>query len=499
MENIVSKVGNSRWLFLVFCAAIGLRLVNIGSESLWLDEAISYLAATLPISLIVDNSVQSSHPPLYYLLLKAVMGWLPDSDGALRLLGTGWNLLLLPLIYWLAIRQFGERSYGWWAFLLVAISPFHLLYSHELRMYTQLMTLAVLTVACFWQAWHTDSWRWWAGFGVCALLAVYTHLFAWLVLAGIGLFSLLRWWRDGRFRWGQVMKTAVIIFLLLLLFVPWLNIMLFESRQDLGSLRPLHHDMERDWLKPLIAPAFLLFGMSFNLIYTGLALFLVVATGLVLLLELRKVWRETGIPPAVQLTGLIVLCVLGIPLLVHLIRPFFLPERTLAAASPFIILLLAWATSRRQTPLPYLVGATAVLMLAGSILYHMPTAPSIKPPYRDAVQFVESQRQPNEAVVHTSDGSYLPALRYIDRSDHVHILLAGDPDPRKPRWVYEAVGGTLNTTEQLQAAERQLWLIVALEHSIEWQQEQVALLTQAYTLQAEYDFAGIQVYRYQAP
>jgi uncharacterized membrane protein len=471
-----------------------LRLWGLGRESLWFDEAISYLAATLPFAMIVDNTVQSSHPPLYYLLLKGTLAWLPDNDGALRLLGMAWNLLLLPLIFWLAVQLFGIRRYAWWAVILVALSPFHLLYAHELRMYTQFMTLAALLLACFWQAWQTDQWRWWVGFAICSMLAIYTHLFAWLVLAGIGLYTLLRWWREGRSRWEQVVKTTIIIFFLLLLFAPWVYIMMFESHQDLGSLRPLHHDMERDWLKPLIAPAFLLFGMSFDLVYTGLALFLVAATGLVLLLELRKVWRETGIPTAVQLIGLVVVCVLGIPLLVYLIRPFFLPERTLAAASPFIILLLAWATSRRQTPLPYLVGATAVLMLVGSILYH--TSPLIKPPYRDAIHFVELHRQAGDVVLHTSDGSYLPALRYVDHQNHRHILLAGDPDPRKPRWVYETLGGSLRTVDDILSDLDRLWLIVALEHSIEWQQEQVETLGQHYKLQAEFDFEGINVHLY---
>jgi uncharacterized membrane protein len=489
----------NRWMWglLILGTAISIRVINIDRESLWLDEAISYLAATLPLVAIFDNTVQSSHPPLYYLLLKGGMAWLPDSDGSLRVLGMGWNLLLLPLIYWLTIQLLGERRYGWWAVLLVAVSPFHLLYSHELRMYTQLMTLVVLALACFWQAWQTDSWRWWLGFAICSLLAVYTHLFAWLVLAGIGLFALLRWWREEQNRGDQVVKTAVIILILLLLFAPWVYTILFESRQDLGSLRPLHHGMTRDWLKPLIAPAFLLFGMSFNLTYTGLALFLVAAIGIILLMELRKVWPETGIPTAVQLIGLVILSVLGIPLLAYMIRPFFLPERTLAAASPFLIILLAWATSRRQTPLPYLVGATAVLMFFGSILYH--TSPLIKPPYRDAIHFIESQRQAGDVVLHTSDGSYLPALRYVDHQDHRHILLAGDPDPRKPRWVYEALGGSLSLTDDILSDLDRLWLIVALEHSIVWQQEQAETLAQHYKLQAKYDFEGILVHLYEVP
>ncbi|MCP4416553.1 MAG: hypothetical protein GY805_08020, partial [Chloroflexi bacterium] len=164
---------------------------SLGRESLWLDEAISYLTAQLPVSQIVNNSVQSSHPPLYYLLLHFWLQLVPDGDTAVKILSALWNLLLIPATYLFSQQLFGKRTVSLTAAALIAISPFHILYSHELRMYTQVMFLVVVATAVQWQARKNGSSGWWLVAGGCWLLAVYTHLFAFLALAGMGLHALL--------------------------------------------------------------------------------------------------------------------------------------------------------------------------------------------------------------------------------------------------------------------------------------------------------------------
>jgi hypothetical protein len=113
------------------------------------------------------------------------------------------------------------------------------------------------------------------------------------------------------------------------------------------------------------------------------------------------------------------------------------------------------------------------------------------------MDYVESNRQDGDVVLHTSDGSYLPALRYVDFGNHA--VLAGDPDPRKPIPVYEALGGELWTRERALGTGNRLWLIVALEHSLDWQQEQASYFAEQYRLVDQQDFGGISVYLYIAP
>ncbi len=481
-----NEKGKFIYLSLLTVLAVLLRLTNLGRESLWLDEAISYLAAQLSVAEIVNNTVQSSHPPLYYLLLHFWVKLAPNTDTAVKLLSALFGILLIPAIYLLCQQLFMNRTVSLAAAALTAVSPFHILYSHELRMYTLLMLLIVAGTGTYYHARQKMSSGWWIAAGLLFLLAVYTHLFAFLALAGVGFHALLTYRHNKRAFWATVAITAV----LLMCFLPWLNLMLAESEPALGSLRPLQQATGVNPLKPLTAPVFLLFGMSSSFWYSGLLLFTFFAYAGIFLLELRKLGRR-HVSSGLWLTLLIIVCVLGLPLGVYLVRPFFLPERTLAAAAPFLIIWFAWGVTRRQSPLPYLSGLALLLMLVGTINYHL--GPLIKPPYREAAAFVTQNNQPDEVVLHTSDGSYLPALRYAPQL--TQGLLAGDPDPRKPVSVYEAMDGQVWTLDELAGKQNgRFWLVVAIEHSEAWQIEQKNIISSAYSLLDEQSIGGIQIY-----
>ena len=101
----------SRGMFaLILVIAILVRLINLGRDSLWLDEAISYLAAKLPVSQIFNNTVQSSHPPFYYLLLHFWLQIVLDSDTTVELLSTIFGILLTPAIYLLSQELFKNHT-----------------------------------------------------------------------------------------------------------------------------------------------------------------------------------------------------------------------------------------------------------------------------------------------------------------------------------------------------------------------------------------------------
>ena len=100
--------------------------------------------------------------------------------------------------------------------------------------------------------------------------------------------------------------------------------------------------------------------------------------------------------------------------------------------------------------------------------------------------------EPGDAVLHTSDGSYLPALHYITWPDDA--LLAGDPDPRKAVAVYEAFGGEVWAMDEVAAASGRLWLVVALEHSEDWQIEQVDSFRSRFHLLETQNVGGIVIY-----
>jgi len=466
--------------------AAALRVPTIGRESLWFDEAVSYLAARLPLGRILDNTVQSSHPPLYYLLLHGWLNVVPGTDAPARLLGTAWDLLLVPALYWLTMELYGDQRRGLFAALLVALSPFHILYSHELRMYTQLMLLVTAGTAAYLRARRCGGWGWWLAFGGAYLAAAYTHLFAFLALGAIGLHALLGR-RDCAALWRTVGLGAAVV----VLFLPWVRVLLGEMQVGLGSMRPLSTAVAASPVKPLGTAAFLVFGRSVTLPYSGFAYFAMLSLAVVLPMAARKQRRHSS-PTGLGLPALMVLCLVGIPVVLYWVRPFFLPDRTMAAASPFLLMLVAWGLVERDSPLPYIAYAVAGTMVVGSVLYL--TGDRIKPSYREAVELIAQERAEGDVVLHTSDGSYLPALRYVDMPKHA--VLAGDPDPRKPSTVYEALGGKVWSLEEAERAGERLWLVVALEHSVEWQTAQAAKVAREYNLLEKHDVGGIEILLY---
>jgi uncharacterized membrane protein len=461
-----------------------LRLLAIDRDSLWFDEALSSLTARLPLTAILSNTVESSHPPLYYAFLHLWRLFGPETDGFLRLGSALWGVLLVPLLYFLALawgRSLGEARF---AAFLVAVSPFQVLYSHELRMYTLLMVLVTAMVWVYVWARPQTGYAGWFLFATLGAAALYTHLFAIMPLLAIGLYALIRY-RERRAMW----RTIGAGFIVGVLFLPWLRVMLMEQQQGLGSMRPLLQTFDFNPILPLTTPTFLLFGLSGNLIYSGVALFLTLALAVIVLMDGRKAWRE-GTAHGLLLPALVAGVTLILPLTLYLIRPFFLPERTLAAAAPFLLLFLAWGTTRRGSPLPYLAWGAAALMVIGTIIYLVGGAQ--KPPYREVMAAVADGYEPGDAVLHTSDGSYLPALHYITWPDHA--LLAGDPDPRKAVAVYEAFGGEVWAMDEVAAASGRLWLVVALEHSEDWQIEQVDRFRSRFHLLETQNVGGIVIY-----
>jgi hypothetical protein len=355
-------------------------------------------------------------------------------------------------------------------------------------MYTLLMLVTSTTILAYLKAKHSNRWGWWLLFASAGLLSIYTHLFAIFVLVAIGIDALI-----DRRKKQALIRTVVIGVILLLLFLPWITLVAGESQHGLGSLRPLARQPDAQlWpLKLLTSLTFLIFGYATNVWYVAVAWFLLLSTLIIGLFELNKARRQGNVS-ALRLPLLVIVCSVGIPVTIYAFRPFFLPERTLAVASPFLAIFLAWCTTRRGSTLPFQVAAITIFMIIGTAIYLSQSAQ--KPPYRDVARFLQEQTQDGDVILHTSDGSYLPVLCYL--SYEPHGLLAGDPDPRKPVHVYEALGGEVWSREESIQLGNRLWLVVAREHSIAWQNKQADYFLEHYPQLAAYDFSGISVALY---
>jgi uncharacterized membrane protein len=80
-------------------------------QSLWDDEATSFLISKLNLSQIVQAvAVGDFHPPLYYCILHYWVALFGASEVAVRSLSVLFGVLVIPLIYVLGRRLFNEEA-----------------------------------------------------------------------------------------------------------------------------------------------------------------------------------------------------------------------------------------------------------------------------------------------------------------------------------------------------------------------------------------------------
>jgi mannosyltransferase len=126
--------------------ACALRLFRLGHQSLWIDEALTWLSAGIGQPYGLTDVLENVHGPLYGLGLHVWGSFAGDSEWALRLPSALFGIAQVPAIAWLATRWLGRETAAPAAWL-AAGSPFLVWYSQEARNYSMLMLSTTLAAA----------------------------------------------------------------------------------------------------------------------------------------------------------------------------------------------------------------------------------------------------------------------------------------------------------------------------------------------------------------
>lgn len=447
LRGVSKEVAGRGWrLLALILLALALRAMRLSFQPLWWDEGYSVWFAHQPLVEMIRLTALDIHPPLYYALLA---GWsrLPGfTPVPLRLFSVAVGVLAIPFIYlagrWLA----GPRS-GLLAAFLLAINPFHVFYSQEVRMYALAMLWGTLAVGMAGHWLGLDGSKrqgtsgkgqaasgkaqgigdrergigdrgqrlgWLAGYGVAAVLALYTLYYAGLVVAGIAVAGLWVLWhrRESRHRWILWLSAQAAV---LILYLPWL---LYAAPRLIPYVS---QKVVADSDRPLGLMAYLARHLAaFNIGHVegplagawplGLLGLLPLFWGLVQLVSDDADHRRgTAGRPAAAISFLLV--VLGIALvlgwLLNLRFPFFPDrgERLLLAALPVWLLLIALSLSlgmAREGSRPQTASPLFMLLfvaLAGFSLTTFYTTPRyVGEDYRPLIGQVTQWGRPEDTV-----------------------------------------------------------------------------------------------------
>jgi len=124
----------------------GLRVLQLDTKGMWLDETFSVWMANHNVADMLQWIVKiDQHPPLYYLLLHYWIAHYGDTPHYVRLLSVLFGVSTIPIIYLIGKRMSGVVM-GLAAAVILALSPYHIYFAQETRMYTLLTFNAAVAI-----------------------------------------------------------------------------------------------------------------------------------------------------------------------------------------------------------------------------------------------------------------------------------------------------------------------------------------------------------------
>ncbi len=391
-------------LILVLAAALGFRLFHLGQRAVWFDEANSLLVARATPAEIVDAAHDDVHSALYYLILHFWQSVITGETGA-RMLSVLAAVATVATVYFLGARLGGPVA-GLVSAGLLGLSPLHVWYSQEIRMYSVQTLLICLSFLFLLKAMRERWGNSWRIYIVCTTLAIYLQYTSIFAILAQGLFVIICRRKDPRtLRCWLLSQCAVA-----LLFVPCLSLLFWQTTRVTG----------RSWIQPLEFRQVLGFISLFSGAYLGdarprtvsvlVTMMALVAAILILCREREN--RETACLLTLWFSLPIILL-----LVISLRQNLFLP-RTLVYTTPALALLLGCALEQAEKGIERWASALIAMALVSANLfalrnYYFSDNPWVKSDLREGAHEVAGEFRAGDVIVHSSQFTYRPFQYYL--------------------------------------------------------------------------------------
>lgn len=405
---------------LIVLMGFALRVYRLEQQSLWWDEIYTVARSIMSAPELIENLFESRvHLPLYFLLIQA---WaeIGRSEFVIRYFSVLFGVLTLPLMVQtgrlLDGRFANGRRVGLLAAFLLAISPFHIWYSQEARMYTFLAFNALAANYFLLRLFHRERRRYWAGYALTLTFTLYSHYLGALLLIAHYVFFSLHYRHDtARFkRWfGSAFVAGAA-------FTAWFLAVYFVSSFTQASISWIE---PARWYEPALTLLAFAAGRTIDpaRLFYYLTFLAYLLAALVSLPYLRRAPFVTYNHWAARLLWAWLVAPLILITLVSLDwsipdQRFVYMDRYIISLLPAFVLLAAWGAvtmARRRRWLLPVFGALVLLPTLVSLrnLYFDPDYG--REDWRGAVAHITANRQPGDALLLTT-GQILPLAYYED-------------------------------------------------------------------------------------
>jgi len=424
-----------------------LRLLHLGEWSIWVDEAHSFRDATVPWDGPdgFRNSPRSNYPVSYLLLRWYLdfLGMMPR-EGWLRLPFAFVGTVTVPLLALVAKPIVGIRV-GLFAAFLLAVNPWHLFWSQNIRSYVLVVFFALAGMGMVWRALTMGGLTNWFVAAFLLLLAGFTHSSAFGLFVVVAVIIIFDRIEQERLRsaklWLWIAVGAVVVFLALQLAHLSPTFQTFARAKPDASLLHLIETSAFYFRVPIIVTAFV--GLWFlmldkdraPLLFLG-AWILVPAVGLAVFGSIYV--KATARYGLFALPAVLVLASVAVSRLCSLVLASYENHRWLVRWLP--------------------AGLLPALLLADSVsydvLYHT-VQQGDRPRWREAANWVKEDTGAGTAVIFSTNQ---PTMVYYFTPEYWRQ--GSNEDARGPwqlsglePWTYKAIGGPIAHIRELIAEE----------------------------------------------
>ena len=247
------------YLLIIFAIAAMIRIYGLDKKFYWIDEVSSSFVITGNWPEKIDDKLTNSHgktitagdvldalekdpdfnssnllsalakrdpqhSPLYFLVAQKWAAVFGSRAENLRLLASLFGILSLVAFTWLCLELFKSYFIAVISSSILALAPFHILYSQQNREYSLWFLMICVSTALLLAANRKGTRIYWLAYGVSVSVGLYSFLFFLPFLLAHMLFQIYEWRRSN----NPYIKSFIISLSLgLVSFLPWLiNILL---------------------------------------------------------------------------------------------------------------------------------------------------------------------------------------------------------------------------------------------------------------------------------
>lgn len=406
-----TRIVSTLLLVVVLVVAAALRLHDLDRTSIWYDEAVSWSQSNGSLTALLASVATDNYPPLHNILLWLTIPVIGDSETALRLPSAVLGIFAV-LMTFLIGKLLAGRITGLTAATLLALSPFHIWYSTEARMYALLAACGLAFLLSTLKVLRTPSSLWLTLLALSGTLFLYSHVYALLAFAAVGTVCACIALRDltlGKsFSKSHALHACLAMGISTVAFLPWLYLLAIRA-SSVAEAGFWIAFPDLPFLKAMV------FGITGSLILFWLLVCLAVLSAV------PARWRsQSQEKPSPTNPNALIVCVaytFGPVVLAYcyslLVQPILF-DRYLIASWPGLLLLASAGAQRLSAKfVPAALVAISLVLTYPELRFAL--TEKIRPDWRGITEAYLSERSANDRLI-LFKGFAAPALTYYLRA-----------------------------------------------------------------------------------